>query len=292
MKAHFQKLFINEGFSFISKRLDLPRFDSEYHFHPEYELKYVIKSRGKRFVGDSVESFQEGDLVLIGPNIPHYWNNDPEYFESEKFKASAILIMFSQECLGIEFFSLPELLPIKELLCKAKGGIFFKKDPTNKIPNMMKNVVSNEGPSRIIMFLSILNELTKIESRSLLTEESVAEFPLSNKDDHSIYRMRKVHEYVISNFQKKIMIRDVADMANMTIHSFCKYFKRSTKKTFMTFLTELRICHAKKLLIETETKILDICYGSGFDNLSNFNRKFKLVTKMTPSDFRNLYMDK
>ena len=96
MRAQFQKIIVNEGLSFVARRLELPRFDSDFHFHSEYELKYVVQSKGKRFVGDCVENFNEGDLVLLGPNIPHYWKNDPEYFERDDLKASAYLVMFPE----------------------------------------------------------------------------------------------------------------------------------------------------------------------------------------------------
>src|SRR5450759_3618976 len=223
MKAHFQKIIINEESSFIAKHLYLPRFDSEYHFHPEYELKYVIKSNGMRFVGDSVENFQEGDLVLIGPNIPHYWNSDPKYYKVNNLKVSAYLVMFSESCLGAEFFSLPEMASIKELLYNARGGICFTGANRSKIPIKMKRLVCNQGPLRIIMLLDILNDLLKSESHPLLTEEFVCEVPLVNNDNHSIKRLKKVHEYVMSNFQNKIQIQDVAEMANMSTHAFCKY---------------------------------------------------------------------
>jgi AraC-like DNA-binding protein len=291
MRAQYQKIIINEGFSFIAKELKLPHFDSEFHFHPEYELKYVIQSKGKRFVGDSVENFQEGDLVLLGPNIPHYWNNDQEYYESDELRAYAFLIMFSEEFLGEHFFSLPEMLPIKELLFKAKGGICFPGANRSCIPGKMNLLISCEGPLRIMLMLEILYELSKSENHPLLTEAFISDLPILNHTDRSIGRLKKVHGYVIANFQNKIHIQDVADMANMTTHAFCKYFKKSTKKTFMTFLTELRVCHAKKLLIENGNSISDICYSSGFDNLSNFNRKFKAVTQMTPKEFRSLYVN-
>lgn len=291
MKAQFQKILINERSSFIAKELDLPRFDSEYHFHPEYELKYVIKSKGKRFVGDSVENFQEGDLVLLGPSIPHYWKNDPAYYEQDNLKASAFLVMFSEDFLGKEFFLLPEMSPIKDLLNKAKGGICFPDSDKQNIPLKLKNLISCEGPLRIMTMLDILFELGKAEIRPLLTETFVAELALLNYSDHSITRLKKVHEYVIANFHNKIQIQDVAEIANMTTHAFCKYFKMSTKKTFMTFLAELRVCHAKKLLIESGQAISDICYLSGFDNLSNFNRKFKAIINMTPKEFRSHYMN-
>ena len=292
MKANFQKIIINEGLSFIAKKLELPRFDSEFHFHSEYELKYVIQSKGKRFVGDCVENFSEGDLVLLGPNIPHYWKNDSEYFESDDLNASAYLIMFSEDFLGKSFFSLPEMSLIKELFNKAKGGICFRDSNKESVLLKMKDLIYSEGPLRIILMLEILLELAKAEMRPLLTNTFVSELPLINYTDHSIDRLKKVHEYVIVNFQNKIQIQDVADIANMTSHAFCKYFMKSTKKTFMTFLSELRVCHAKKLLIEKEEQaISDICYASGFENLSNFNRKFKAITNMTPKEFRGQYFN-
>jgi AraC-like DNA-binding protein len=291
MKAQFQKILINEGISFIAKELELPHFDNEYHFHPEYELKYVIQSKGKRFVGDSVENFNEGDLVLLGPNIPHYWNNDLVYYENDDLKASAFLVMFSEDFLGEEFFLLPEMSPVKDLLNLARGGICFPDAEKNGIPLKLRHLISCEGPLKIIAMLDILFELSKSEIRPILTETFVAELPLLNYSALSIGRLKKVHEFVIGNFHNKIQIQDVAEIANMTTHAFCKYFKKSTKKTFMTFLAELRVCHAKKLLVENGQAISEICYASGFDNLSNFNRKFKEITSMTPKDFRSQFID-
>ena len=292
MKAQFQKIIINEGLSFIAKELIITHFDSEFHFHPEFELKYVSRSIGKRFIGDSVENFQEGDLVLLGPNIPHYWSNDPEYYVNDNLKASAFLVMFSENFLGEGFFLLPEMSPIKELLIKARGGLCFPNTDNGNIRTKLKHLVSCEGPLRIISMLDILFELTKAKVRPLLTKTFVAELPLLNYSDHSVERLKKVHEYVIANFHNKIQIQDVAAIANMSTYAFCKYFKKSTIKTFMTFLGELRVCHAKKLLIEKEEQpISDISFASGFDNLSNFNRKFKAVTKMTPKEFRSYYQN-
>ena len=287
MKAQFQKIIVNQGFSFIAKELKLPRFDSEFHFHPEYELKYVTKSKGIRFVGDSVENFQEGDLILLGPNIPHYWNSESVHYENDDSTAEAFLVMFSEDFLGEEFFLLPEMAPVKELLNKAKGGICFPNPEKIDISGKLEHLISIEGPLRIMTLLEILYELAKAEMRPLLTETFVAELPLMNYSDHSVERLKRVHEYVVANFQNKIQIQDVAEIASMTSYAFCKYFKKSTLKTFMTFLGELRVCHAKKLLIEKEEQpISDICFASGFDNLSNFNRKFKEITNMTPKEFR------
>lgn len=291
MKPQFQKIIIDDGSSFIAKELNQPRFDNEFHFHPEYELKYVCQSKGIRFIGDSVENFQEGDLTLLGPNIPHYWNNDPIYHENKDLKVNAFLVMFSENFLGEEFFLLPEMAPVRELLKKAKGGICFLNSEKFDISGKLKRLASSDGPLKIMILLEILYDLTKAETRPLLTKTFVAELPLMNYTNHSVERLRKVHEYVLANFQNKIHIQEVAEIANMSTYAFCKYFKKSTVKTFMSFLCELRVCHAKKLLIQKEElPISDICFDSGFDNLSNFNRKFKEMTHMTPKEYRRHYL--
>ncbi|MCE1199316.1 MAG: cupin domain-containing protein, partial [Marinilabiliales bacterium] len=105
MKATYQKILLSEGSSFIATKLVLPRFHLEYHFHPEYELKYVIESKGKRFIGDTIENFQEGDLILLGPNIPHYWKNDAIHDQTDQMKAKAVVAMFTEDFLGKDFFA-------------------------------------------------------------------------------------------------------------------------------------------------------------------------------------------
>ncbi|MCE1200448.1 MAG: AraC family transcriptional regulator, partial [Marinilabiliales bacterium] len=154
---------------------------------------------------------------------------------------------------------------------------------------MMERLSVSRGPQKIILLLEILTELSNAESRKLLTEDFSSGIPFLDASSPSFVRLQKVHHYVIKNFHYPLQIEDVAKIANMTPHAFCKYFKKSTKKTFMTFLNELRICHAKKLLIENRIPISQICVESGFNNISNFNRQFKAGTNLTPSDFRGLY---
>jgi AraC-like DNA-binding protein len=289
MKATYQKILLSEGSSFLATRLILPRFHSEFHFHPEYELKYVIESKGKRFVGDTIENFQEGDLILLGPNIPHYWKSDDIHDQSDLMQAKAVVVLFSEDFLGKNFFSLQELLPVQELLKKAHAGLMFPNAINGPIPRLMEEVTKAKGPMRIILMLEILSELARSESRKLLTEDFSSGAPFLDANSPSFVRLQKVHHYVIKNFHYPLQIEDIAEIANMTPHAFCKYFKKSTKKTFMTFLNELRVCHAKKLLIENRIPISQICIDSGFNNISNFNRQFKTGTNMTPSDFRTMY---
>lgn len=291
MKATYQKILLSEDSSFLATRLILPRFHSEYHFHPEFELKYVIESKGKRFVGDTIENFREGDLILLGPNIPHYWKNDDIHDQTDQLQAKAVVVLFDERFLGEKFFTVREMLPVKDMLNKARAGLVFPNASFGQAPRMLEELVTAKGPGRIILMLEILAELSKADSRKLLTEEFTSGTPFLDANSPSFYRLQKVHHYVIKNFHYPLQIEDVAQVASMTPHAFCKYFKKSTKKTFMTFLNELRICHAKKLLIENHIAISQICTESGFNNISNFNRQFKTGTGMTPSDFRAMYVN-
>lgn len=289
MKAHFQKILLNSGKSFDIRKWQLSGFHCDYHYHPEYELKYVIKSEGKRFVGDSVENFKAGDLVLLGPNLPHYWKNDPDYYNSGQHNSSAYIILFSEDFLGKDFFNTPELQQVNNLLSKSKGGICFSKAHKSSIPNKMKKLLKAEGSQRILLMLEILVELANSKNYKILAKDFSHDFFIQNVKAGSFGRMQKVHEYVIENFHNQIQMETVANIANMSLHSFCKYFKKSTKKTFTRFLNELRVCHAKKLLIEDSDSIAQICYQSGFNNLSYFNRQFKTITNLTPREYRSLY---
>jgi len=290
MKAIYQKILLSEDSSFLATRLILPRFHSEYHFHPEFELKYVMESKGKRFVGDSIENFQEGDLILLGPNIPHYWKNDDIHDQSDQLQAKAVVVLFNDNFLGEKFFMVHEMAPIHDLFTRAQAGLVFPSASEGPIPRMLDELITSRGPMKIVLLLEILAELAKAESRQLLTEEFYSGTHFLDANSASFLRLQKVHHYVIKNFHYPLQIEDVAQVANMTPHAFCKYFKKSTKKTFMTFLNELRICHAKKLLIENRISIAQICLESGFNNISNFNRQFKSGTGMTPSDFRGMYI--
>lgn len=289
MKATYQKILLSEGSSFLATRLILPRFHSEYHFHPEFELKYVIESSGKRFIGDTIENFNAGDLILLGPNIPHYWKSDEVQDQQDEMPAKAIVVLFSGEFLGRDFFTTQEMQPVADLLGRSHAGLVFPKARKTVIPRLLEELVKAQGPARIILLLEIFTELARTESRKLLADNFSDGVPFLDANSPSFARLQKVHHYVIKNFHSPLQIEDVAEVASMTPHAFCKYFKKSTKKTFMTFLNELRICHAKKLLIENRIPISQICSESGFNNISNFNRQFKTLTNMTPSDFRLMY---
>ena len=287
MKPVLEKLTLEPKYSFVVLNDILPYYPTPWHYHPEYELVLVVKSTGQRIVGDNIENFVDGDLVLIGPNLPHVYNNDSQYYEGkEELTAEAIVIHFTEESFGKGLFKLPEMTLIKQLFKKSQCGLKFKGKTRKVITSKMRNILASSGSSRIIELLSILEILSLSSEYQLLSSPG---FILKNNSSGA-ERITKVHEYILRNFSKDISLEDVAGIANMAPNSFCRLFKSCTRKTFSTFLNEIRIGYACKLISEGKQNIAEICYSSGFNNLSNFNRQFKKITQKSPLQYKKNYM--
>src|SRR5258706_5579439 len=248
-----------------------PHFLKVWHYHPELELVLIKKSSGTRFLGDTIKKFQEGDLVLIGENLPHMWQNDPIYFENEiDTAAEALVIYFSHDFAGKGFLEQPELAPVKELLETAKRGILFTGQTKNIAAEALENMLHANDFDRFIQFIQLLGLLANESQIAILSSPGFVD---SFKKEEN-RRLDKIYEYVLSNFKEEIHLEKVADLAGMNISSFCRYFKKTTNKTFSHFLNEVRIGFACRLLMEHKYNISETCYECGFNNISNFNRQF------------------
>lgn len=289
MKPILEKLTLEPKYSFVVLKDKLAYYPTPWHFHPEFELVLVVKSTGQRIVGDKIENFCDGDLVFMGPNLPHVYNNDSRYYEGRKdLFAEAIVIHFSEGFLGKGFFELPEMTHIKQLFQRSHCGLKIEGKTREKISFKMHSMLSLKGSSRIIALLSILEILSTSTQYKLLSSSGFTLKPNSLGTE----RMTKVHEYILLNFKKDISLEEVAGIANMSPNSFCRLFKSNTRKTFVTFINEIRIGYACKLISENKKAIADICYSSGFNNLSNFNRQFKKIKKKSPLQYKkNLYQN-
>jgi AraC-like DNA-binding protein len=252
-----------------------------WHYHPELELVTILKSKGTRFIGDSVKKFQPKDVVLIGKNLPHMWLNDPKYFkENSKLNAEAISIHFKEDFLGNTFLKLPEMKPILELFKKAEQGIQFKNVP-KLIRQAIENLNNESDFNKIHQIIGILNQLAFHKDYKILaTSGYVASLKLEESKISNT-----VIAYIFKNFNQEINLNKVAEIANMNSSAFSRSFKRVHRKTFSKYLNEIRIGYACKLLIENELNVAAIAYESGFNNLSNFNRQFKILKKMSPSGY-------
>lgn len=283
MKKQLEKLTLEPKYSFILQKDSYPYYPTPWHYHPEFELVLVVKSTGTRTVGDHIDRFADGDLVLLGPNLPHAFQNDSIYYQGDPLLlAEAIVIHFRAEFLGQDFFNLPEMIAVSQLLDKSKFGLKISGDTRRQVAGIMHEMLPLQGAGRIIKLLQILELLSLSEEYQLLASPGfVQQYAATGTD-----RIAKVHEYIITNFRKDIPLAHVAEVANMSVPSFCRSFKACTRKSFSHFLHEVRVGYACKLLREGRYNVSRICYESGFNNMSNFNLQFKKITGTSPLQYR------
>ena len=287
MKATLKK--IGEGANNIFNVLmeNAPHFYPYWHYHPQYEIMLIDKSTGTRCVGDSISSFQEGDITFLGSNIPHIFRSHPEYFnEKSKKKVKATVLYFSDEFINSGFFQLREMGAINELLQLSKRGILITGSSKKEVAKRLRKIVKGEGVNRLLDFISLLNYIASKGEYEVLSSIGFT----STLDKQDLSRLNKISDYLLKNFQKTITLNDVSKVANMSSAAFCRYFKDRTNKTLITFLNEIRIGHACKLLIENKNmNISEICYECGFNNLTNFNIQFRKLKNMNPMLYRDTY---
>ena len=288
MKAHFHKVPVAPQSSFSVRHDQKPNFGTVWHYHPELELHYVIKGEGVRLMGDNISNFSAGEIVLLGANLPHTWRCNEEYFQGNQEKeVEAIVIQFLPECLGRYLFGLPEAYLIPKLFEKAKSGLSITGKAKAKLALLMRQAVHATDLDRIIIFLSILKILSETAEIKTIASEHHA-FKQSNESD--VQRINKVCNYTLSNYKKEITLDEIASISNLSVTSFCRYFKLITKKTYYDFLIEIRISQACRQLIEDKMPTEVICFECGFNNVSNFYRHFKKITKMTPLEYKKKYL--
>ena len=282
MKLHLLDRSSQSNSSFTAKVNEYPYFLKVWHYHPELELVLILKSEGTCFVGDSIEKFEAGEIVLIGKNLPHMWLNEAQYFKQDSNKsAKAIAIHFNEDYLGVDFFKTPEMIHLLELFSRAKYGVKFS-NIENGLIEKIQTMLELKGFERTMSFLQILNKLSKHKKHKLLASQGyINSFQKGKKNK----KLDKVQSYIFNNFTKPITLETVASVANMNTSAFSRFFKRVNRKTFSRYLVEMRIGYACKLLMENKYNIAEICYESGFQNISNFNRQFKLIMNCTPSDY-------
>jgi AraC-like DNA-binding protein len=282
MKPLLQKLPLPSDSSFVLVDFDVPYFETPWHFHPEYEIVLVTESKGQRFVGEHIKEYKQGDLCLIGPYVPHLYRSHEEYYEANSIlRAKSIVIHFNDNFLGKDFFEIPEMMHIKALFEKSTKVLDIIGETNQFITNRLHEMFTENPTKRLLSLLEILDKIARSNDYDFLTSGN--SFGTNIKDAE---RVNKVFQYVMNNFKNDIKLMEVADLISMSESSFSRYFKSRTNKNFSDFITQIRIAHACKLLVEDKMGIADICYESGFNNLSNFNRKFKEVMQISPSGYQ------
>lgn len=272
---------INSLFSVMERQESF--FSAPLHVHPEYELVYVKESFGKRIIGNHIEKFDAGDMVLIGPSLAHIWINDDSFINGQaETKATAIVMYFHPRLFECGLFDLPEAEQIKNLLRQSKLGISIKNETRDRVADLVERLLHAQNFERVLLLLQLLHtlsessDLQQINATVLLHHESKSE-----KD-----RLCEVYRFVHENFRSDIQLKDVARLTNLTPQSFCRLFKKRNNLHFVEYLNQVRISNACKLLLDSDWTISEIAYNCGYKTISNFNKLFKETTGLSPKKYR------
>lgn len=260
----------------------VPHFTYPWHFHTEYEILYIINGSGTSFVADSTEQFSSGDLAFLGSNLPHFWRTDEKYHdESSLHQISYIVIQFPGDMFRGPLFQYPEFHLIQELLDRSGRGIRFLPPVSASAGKHITKIAQSEGFERVMLLFRLLYDLAKAKDYRMLAGE------LYNRQKHDFTndRLTKVLHFLNTSYQQKVELAKTAEIANLHPSAFCRFFKEKTGKSLSAYVNDMRISYACKLLIEGKLSVSQICYESGFNNLSNFNRIFKQHTSFTPTGY-------
>lgn len=286
MKPQLLKVPLGLQQSFSIRRDVVLYFYDRWHYHPELELVHIEQGSGTQFVGDNIQNFQSGDLLLIGSNLPHYWRCDEKYFQgNSKLYAQATVLHFSESMFGETFLSLPENKSIRDLLDRARWGMKLLGTENERVKTLLQLLLDQKESNSIIPLLQILETLAQNSEIVQLSNT----FNDQDYDQYDTDRINHIYQYSLGNFQQKITIDEIAAVASISPNSFCRYFKSRTRKTYSQFLLEIRIGHACKLLREGRLNIAQTCFESGFNNFANFNKYFKIHTGKSPLQYQKGY---
>ncbi len=279
MQPLIQKIHIAQDSSFACRTYRTPNFETNWHQHEEYELILITEGQGTALIGDYVGNYTVGDIFFLAGNLPHWFRK-----AHHKMIGSAIVVHFTKHFLGESFLMLPELKSVYHLLTGNNNGLQLQKTLQNKIAKEISALEKLNGLNSITQLLHCLHAISTSNEYQVIT----ANFSLtpSSKENSVI---EKVFEYSLKNYLKHITLEEVAAIAEMSIPTFCRFFKKNIKKSYFDFLQELRIGHACKLLQTGNHNILDVCYNSGYNSWAHFSKQFKQIKQVTPSQYRKQF---
>lgn len=259
-------------------------FDFPLHYHEEYELNFILNASGaRRIVGDSVEDIEDIELVLVGSNLQHAWFTH----KCKSSKITEITIQFHKDLFDEKFLRRNQLSFIRSMLEKSMRGILFSKETILQLSPRLISLNQKQGFDSILELMSILHDLSI--SRNMRTLSNSTFNNSIDQNNYNSRRIEKTMEYINRNFDKPITLGEVAKLANMSEVSFSRFFKQRTGNNFIDSLTEIRLGHSTRMLIDTTKSIAEIAYNCGFNNISNFNRTFKKRKQSTPKEFRESF---
>lgn len=270
---------LNDSFSV---RQDLSnQVNNRWHYHVELELIHFHKGSGTQFIGDNIKRFDAGDIVLVGSNLPHFWRYDqPAKEDGDPYST---VIHFRDDLWGGSFLELPETRSIKALLDKSQRGILVTgRKEQQRLADLISAIHHSEGLDRLLHLLRALSELASCNRLHLLS--SIGFQPGFSDGEHE--RINAIYDFTFQHFKRNIYLEEVSGVAQLVPNSFCRYFKFKTGKTYSQFVTEIRVGHACKLLIDNKISIKQVCFACGFNNFTSFNQSFKRITGKVPQAYQ------
>jgi AraC-like DNA-binding protein len=281
MKPHYKPIPSTESNLFNAVIQENEKeFEYPWHYHPEYELTYILTSHGVRYVGNSIENFRDNDLVLVGSNLPHCWINSEEQQQSA---SSAIVIYLKKEFVSCEWMKTNEFSLLFQLFDLSKKGIKFEKSIALKLKPLFFQLLTAPPFEKTMLLLQVLYELSQTKKFHTLCDHGFS-YDLNTSNNE---RINIIYKYIQKNYHQKITLADIATQVHMSEEYFSRYFSKIMKKTFFEFLNEYKINRACKLLIETDKQISEICYDAGFESIPFFYRQFKRFKNCQPTLFRS-----
>ena len=279
-----EQLSITENNPIKARYYDYECFTYPWHYHSQFEIIYVEKSSGLCYAGDCIEKYDDGDLIFLGDNLPHYMRSEEMYNRKDTgLRVKGIIVQFEKDFMSNSINYYPQLLQIKEFLKNSQRGFFFRQLECREILSLLDDLVTNDGFPQIPNLLILLQKMALYPGKKYLASPYYQQsFPVLGDK-----RIEKIIAYIQSNYTKNISLEDIADKAAMNPSAFCRYFKRQTGKSFIRYVNDMRVGYACKLLMNKKLNISQIAFDAGFESVNHFNRTFKTITSYTPTEYQH-----
>jgi len=285
VSALLEKIFVKENESFSIGVFQDNLEKSSWHYHNNYEISFITEGSGKRIVGDSIEEFQPGDLAFIGPNLPHVWIADKESRTPSNRSLEMVYLQFTSVVLSSQLLSLPEFNNVKRALDLSERGIQIIRNTLNEVSEIMLQLPYLKSFDRMLNFFKMMDIIGKSKTNVPLATKDYLKlrFTTGNK------RIAVIHDYLMNNYQEEVNLKKLAALVNLAEGSLCRFFKMHMGITLFEYINQIKIEFACKLLMDQDLSIMDVCFDSGFNNISHFNKQFKKINGVPPSEYRKQF---
>jgi AraC-like DNA-binding protein len=285
MSATFEKTRKNPDESFYIGIFQDNLEKGTWHYHNNYEISFITEGVGKRIVADSIEEFQPGDLVFIGCNLPHVWIPEKPFTDPSNRTLEMVFLQFTADVLSPQLLKLPELKYVEKAMMLSERGIQIVGQTLNEVSEMMLQLPYLRGLERMLRFINMMDIIGRSETHIQLASKNYLKmrFKTANK------RIATIHEFLMQNYRDDINLNKLAILVNMAEGSLCRFFKQNMGMSIFGYLNKIKTEFACKLLMDHELSIMEVCLDSGFNNLSHFNKQFKRIMGMPPSEYRKQF---